>query len=329
MTSRRVLIASVAVLVASVMIGPFAVAQDARGTRFPQRTVERTVVEGSSINGNATVLSEVVDETVRHDGRTSQRALSEFLTDVNGRRRLVSTIEEHRVEGPDGGHQVTRAYMSFDANGRPSITRREREAVVDRGDGLFVTEIEVTTPSINESAFVATERIDQQERRTGDQLWAKKTTAYADPTDHRWDIAEQRSLTRNVANRTAEELIYRRDSSGRLVESERIVSREWTAGRQECRTDETYVRDINNAGALATRPTRLVEIVRTHLSDDESETTRTRHERAGDRLHVVERVVERSRRDGRGGLVIDQDLQRPIVHERLQTVATVRTRKSQ
>lgn len=330
MTSRPVLRASLLVAGALVSVSSLAAAQGTPDTPVPGRTVERTVLEGALVSQTPTVLSELVDETVRRDARSRQRILNEFVTDANGRRLLVATIDEQRVDQPSGGHHVTRAFVSFDADGRASITRREREEVVNKGDGLFVTEIEVTTPSINGSAFVATERIDQRERRAGDQVVSQETTRSVDPTaSGRWDVVEQSILTRNVANRTGEQLIYRRDSSGTLVASERIVSREWTAGMQEFRLDEMYARDVNNAGALATRPTRLVETVRSARSGDESETTRTVHEREGDRLQVVERVIERSRADARGGVVIDSELQQPVVHEQLQTVARSRMRKSQ
>jgi hypothetical protein len=139
-------------------------------------------------------------------------------------------------------------------------------------------------------------------------------------------------LTRSVTNGGAEavELIYRPNTTGNLVRSERIVSKEWTAGGQAFRTDEVYRQDINNGGSLAGQPVRQVDIVRTTLSDGGSETTRTVSERlGGDRLRVTERSVERSRPDGPGGRVIDQEVQRSITYGRLETVATGRIRESQ
>jgi hypothetical protein len=72
-----------------------------------------------------------------------------------------------------------------------------------------------------------------------------------------------------------------------------------------------------------------VEVVRTTLSDGGSETTRTVSERTGDRLQVIERVLERSRPDGRGGLVVEQAVERSMVDGRLQTMSTGRKRESQ
>jgi hypothetical protein len=221
--------------------------------------------------------------------------------------------------------------MELDVNRRSRFTRREREQLTARGNGLFVTEIEVTEPSINGSGFVPTERIEQWERRVGDQVVERETTWSINPTGRgRWNVLEQRVLTRDVAGGSAEavELIHRSDSSGNLVQSERIVSREWAVGGQAFHTDEIYRRDINNGGALTRQPVQQVEIVQTTLSDGGLDTARTVSERVGDRLQVIESAVERARSDGRGGLVVEQEVQRSVVDGRFHIVATGRRRES-
>lgn len=323
MIPRPVAITSVLVLgLCNVLAFPTVLAQEPTDRQeAPRRTTERSVVEGLSTSGDTTVLSEVVDETVRRDAETSQRTRREFVTDVNGRQRLVSTIEERHVVRPDGGHRIIRDFTEPDLNGRSRTTRREHEEMVAKGDGVFITRIEVTEPSIN-GGFVPTERIEQRERRVADQLVELERTTYSNPTGRgRWEVSERRVLTRDFADGTAEavELIYRPDSSGNLVQSERIVSKEWSASRgREFRTEEIYGQDINNGGALTRRPVQQVEIVRTVRSDGRTETTRTVSERRGTRMQVVERVVERSRPDGRGGTVIEQEIQREEVYGRLR-----------
>jgi hypothetical protein len=304
-------------------------AQDAEG---PARTLKRSVLEAPSIRGANTALSEVVDETVRRDAKTTQRTRSEYLPDADGRQQLASVMEEQRITQPDGGHQITREFTELDVEKRSRTTRREREQLTARGNGLFVTSIEVTEPSVNGSGFIPTERTEQRERRVGDQVVEREATTTVDPLGRgTWNVLEQRVLTRTVADGRAEgvELISRPDASGNLVQSERIVSREWAAGGQEFRTDEIYKPDINNGGSLTQRPVQQVEVVRTTLSDGGSETTRTVSERTGDRLQVIERVLERSRPDGRGGLVVEQAVERSMVDGRLQTMSTGRKRESQ
>jgi hypothetical protein len=302
---------------------PTVLAQGVRNAQVPVRTLKRSIVEGPSASGGMTVLSEVVDETVRRDARTSQRTSSEFTTDVNGRRRLVSVIEEQSVAQQDGGHELTREFMKLDVDGRARTTRREREQLTARGNGLFVTEIEVTEPSINGSGFVPTERIEQRERRVGDQVVERESTWSINPTGRgRWSVLEQRVLTRDGAGRSAEavELIHRPDASGNLVQSERIVSREWAVGEQAFHTDEIYRRDINNGGSLTRQPVEQVERVETTLSDGGLDTVRTVSDRVGDRLEVIESAVERARPDGRGGMVVEQEVQRSVVDGRFHIV---------
>ena len=308
-----------------------AVAQAARDTQASARTLIRSTLEGPSASGEMTVLSEVVDETVRRDPRTSERTRSEFTRDANGRQRLISVMEEQRVDQQDGAHQITREFAEVDVDGRSRTTRRELEQQTARGNGLFVIEIDVTEPSINGSGFVPTERIEQRERRVGDRVVERETTTSINPTGRgRWSVLEQRVLTRDVTADVAEavELIHRPDSSGNLVQSERIVSREWAVGQQAFHIDEIYRRDINNSGSLTRQPATQVEIVQTTLSDGGLDTARTVSDRVGDRLQVIERAIERSRPDGRGGLVIEQEVQRSIVEGRFHTVATGRTRES-
>jgi hypothetical protein len=310
---------------------PTAVAQAAQEAQAPARTLKRSIVEGPSTSGRMTVLSEVVDETVRRDARTSQRTRSEFTIDANGRRRLASVMEEQRVAHEDGGHQITREFVELDVDRRSRTTRREREQLTARGNGLFVTDIEVTEPSINGGGFVPTQRIEMWERRVGDQVVEREATTFINPRGRgTWRVLEQRVLTRDAkGSAEAVELIHRPDSSRNLVQSERVVSREWAVGGQAFHTAEIYRRDINNSGSLTRQPVQLVEIVRTTLPDGGLDTTRTVSDRVGDRLQVTENAVERSRPDGRGGLVIEQEVQRAVVDGRFHTVATGRRRESQ
>lgn len=305
-------------------------AQAARDADAPGRTLTRSVLEAPSIRGAATALSEVVEETVRRDAR-SQRTRSGYLPDADGRQQLASVMEEQGITQPDGGHQITREFSELDVERRSRTTRREREQMTARGNGVFVTSIEVTEPSLNGSGFIPTERTEQRERRVGDQVVEREATTTVDPLGRgTWNVLEQRVLTRRVTEGRAEgvELISRPDTSGKLVQSERIVSTEWTAGGQEFRTDEIYKQDINNGGSLTQRPVQHVEVVRTNLAGGGSDTTRTVSERTGDRLEVIERVIERSRPDGRGGVVIEQELQRSIGDGRLQTMSTGTKRES-
>ena len=297
------------------------------------RTLERIVVEGPSINGVATVLSEVQDEKVQVGEEASRRTRREFATDANGRQKLISITEEHRMARPDGGQLIVRDFTEPDVNGRSRSRRREREETVALGNGIFRTEIEVSVASARRGTLLPTERVEQRELRDGEQVLQLDSTTYLNATGRgAWEPVERRVLQRNYSGRKVQtvESVYRSDSRGPLVPSDRIVSREWTgSGGREYRTEHIFTTDIpNEVRTPALRLYQQVEVVRTNRPSGGSVTTRTVRESRDNRMQVVERVVERSRPDSRGGIVIERETQRLDVNGRLQTVEVSRARES-
>src|SRR4029434_5915037 len=108
--------------------------------------------------------------------------------------------------------------------------------------------------------------------------WSEKALGRSIRQAAGWTVLKQRVLTRDVAGGSTEAvaLIHRPDASGNLVQSERIVSREWAVGGQAFHTDEIYRRDINNGGSLTRQPVQQVEIVQTTPSDGGFDTARGR-----------------------------------------------------
>ena len=300
------------------------------------RTVERTVVEASSINGGVRVLSEVVDEAAQIAEGTSRRTRQEFITDTNGRRRLVTTTtttEEHRVDRSGGGQRIIRGRSEQDVNGRSRATRREREERVAEAGGVFRTEIEVSEPIVSGRRFLATERVEQREHRDGELVLELDRTTYADPTGRgTWEATERRVLNREAdgeGNR-AVETVYRSNGASDLVLSERIVSKEWTgSGGTEHRTEEVFTRDIpNQVRSAEPKLFQQIEMRRATWSNGGWTTTRTVKEPSSGRMRIVERLVERARPDGRGGTVIEREVQRLNVNGRFETTHVNRTRES-
>ena len=297
------------------------------------RTLERSVIEGPSINGDSTVLSEVEDSQIQIGAETTRRTRREFVTDVNGHPSLVSTLEEQRSVRSDGGERTVRDFTEPDVNGRARSTRREQEETVTNGDGLFRTRIDVSEPSTRGNDLVATERVEQKERRDGDQVLELDRTTYTNRTGSGpWVAQERRVVTREYSEDEIRsvEAVYRANDAGNLVESDRIVSREWTGpGGQEHRTEEVFSRDVpDEPRAVTPRLSQRVEMVRTSRSPGSSSTTRTVREPRNDRMQVVEQVVERTRPDGLGGTVIERETQQLDVNGRLQTVSVRRARQS-
>lgn len=195
------------------------------------RTSERSVTEGPSINGGSTVLSAVEDQEIQIGAEATHRTRREFVTDTNGRSSVISTLEERRMVGADGGERIVRDYTEPDVNGRARATRREHEETVAKDGGLFVTQIEVSEPSTRGNDLVVTERIDQSERRDGEQVVERDRTTYINPTGGGAWVAQERRILRQDASDgeiRSVESVYTADDAGQLVQSDRIVSREWT-----------------------------------------------------------------------------------------------------
>ena len=205
------LVAFVAIALFGLVMGPAtpAVAQDSK--------VSSTVVERPSINGESTVLLDVENDTVRIDTETRRRTRREYASDADGRRRLVVTIEENRVDRPDGGQSIVRNFTVPDVNGRPRATRRETEETVPEGGGVFRTLIEVSVPGVNRGRFVSTERVEQTERRDGEQVLEIDRTTYTSQTTRgAWAVRGRRTVRRDYGDHgvRAVESIYTRDGSG-------------------------------------------------------------------------------------------------------------------
>ena len=188
-------------------------------------------------------------------------------------------------------------------------------------------------PGVNRGGFVPTERVEQRERRDGEQVLEVNQTTYTDPTGRgTWEALERRILSRDYSDedvRTVES-VYTADGAGILVLSGEIVSREWTGARgREHRTEDVFSTDV--PGQVSSQEPRLVqqvEVVRTPRSNGGWRTTRVVRETRGSRLQVVERVTESSRPDGRGGTVVEQETQQLDVNGQLRTVNVSRTRDS-
>jgi hypothetical protein len=295
----------------------------------PGRTVERTVVEGPGVDGDATVLSETVEETLAPGARTVERTRQEYAVGPDGTRRLVATVAERTEARADGGRLTVRDYTEPDLNGRTRTTRQEREETVARGDGAYRTRIDIAEPSSR--GLVQTRRIERVEQRDGDELVARDSTTYADPTGRgELEAVERRVLTRERAagSTRSVEVVYRADDNGTLVERERVERRERPRpGGGQIESEEIFTPDINGPGG-SRRLERQVASVRTERPGGGGTTTRTVSEARNGRMQVVERVVERMARDATGDVVIERETRRVDVNGRFRTVSTTRARES-
>ena len=249
----------------------------------------------------------VVTTRDAREGRTSERSIIEGPS-INGGSTVLSGFEDQeRQIGVDTSRR-TRPEFVTDTNGRSSVVSTIEEHRTVRADGGERIVRDFTEPDVNGRARAT--------RREHEETVAQ----------------ERRVLTRDVSDGEIRsiETVYTADDAGHLVYSDRVVSREWTGpGGREHRTEETFSRDVlDEVRAAAPRLAQQVEVVRTNGLDGRWSTTRTVRKPLNGRMLVVERVVERSRPDGRGHTVVEQETQQLDVNGRLQTASVSRTRES-
>ena len=102
----------------------------------------------------------------------------------------------------------------------------------------------MSEPSINGSGLVATERVEQKERRNGAQIVEFDRTTFTNPLGGvTWVTQERRVLTRSYSEGGVRsvESVFRADDAGNLVQSDRIVSREWRCPKRTSRGSSVSV----------------------------------------------------------------------------------------
>ena len=290
------------------------------------RTFEKWVIEAPSINGGEELLYQVEQETVQTGPRTSRSVRRVFGSDADGGLRLLREVVEERRTDPGGGQHVVRNLTQPDTNGRSKPVRREIEETTAEGGGIFRTRIDIFLPDVNQREFSLKERIDVRERREGDKVLEADRTHYSRSGRDQWRPIE-RSITSSQQH--GDELqsqvqIYRPEGNRELFLNEQIVSRQWTdhLGQEQSRR-ETY--SVDHPGRARSKDLRLLQRVTEVRSKPsqggEVRTVRQTEEWRLDRMRVVERVVEVSRPDGKGGFLTEREVQKLDLNGRLATVS--------
>lgn len=298
----------------------------ATGSTLAQSSTTRSVVEQPTLNGDSRASSEVETRTNEVAPGTTETTRREYGTDANGDSTLLATMAETRVISADGRESVVREFSHPDINGRPEATRRETSETVPEGDGVFRTEIEVSTPDASGTRFVVRERVEQVERRDGPTVESESIT-YTNLTNRAdWQASEQRVVTQTETDTGTEsvENVYRPDGTGSMVHRNQTVRTEWTGSRGETHIrEEVFATDIAGQGRTSElRFHQQIDTVQRTSANGSIETTREVTEERNGRDVVVERVIERSRSDGRGGTVVERETQRRDVNGRLRTVTS-------
>ena len=281
-----------------------------RGGLAPARVVERRIVgsdgretvvgteERPDADGRWTPIEQIVHETTRSaDGSVrTTRTVSGF--DFDRRRTLLERtegIEHPSVNGIARSIQDTRV---ADINGGLGLASRRIEERNTVDSDVRQTSTTVLTRGIN-GPLQESHRTAQTERRL-DRSVVRYETAHMDRDPNgRWTAVAAHSAdvrSEGSTDRVEEETVQTPDTNGRLVPSERIVTRRSGSNGQEQVIIETYSQGaegfMRSGGRLAL--SRRIRRSTTTTGDGEStveEIEARNRVSPGDPMRVVQRTV--------------------------------------
>ncbi len=285
------------------------------------RKVDTQVLQRPSVDGRQEPLLEREEETTQVDSQTVRVVRRLFNRDPDGRRKLIEVTEEEKRALPGNGESVIRTTSTPDLAGRFQVTRRETQERTPMGADAQQTRTTVFLPNIN-GGLARSVQVEQIERKSKNDTTEIRSTTLLPDGNGRWapsEIKESVIQKEGKEARTEEQRVYRPDSHRQLSLAERTVSREWKdPNGQEQSTVETY--SVNIAGGVRYEDERVhlerrVRIVRSTRPDGSQEVSQQLEQRSivvpSDGLRVIEKSVEVSRPNGRGGTETHRTVQRP------------------
>lgn len=284
-----------------------------------QRVVETS--EKPDIEGRLVPHREVVVETTRRAPAATETTRELFDFDLQGRRRLLETVESLRETLPNGNTTAVQTTSAPDVNGRRAVLSRQVERTRSSPSDVRQTETSLFAPDPG-GALRETERSLHEERRITPGVVGHESTYSIRDVNGRWQpIEARRGEAREIgaSERIDDETIQRLDVNGKLVDDERIVTRSFSANARDHAVIETYARSEG----------RLVLSQRVHRTTTATpdggrytvEEVEGRNPVApSEPLRVIRRTVTTVRRVRAGGWSTEQELFERDVNGRLMLV---------
>lgn len=210
------------------------------------RTIDKRTIQIQGLDGRLAPYQEIETETLQVDATTVRATIRTFGQDVNGAKSLIQLTEEGKHTLPDGDSSVLRNTFNPDVNGKLQPVQREIVETKTIGKDAEETNTTVMLPNINGGLAPAFKTHELRKRREDGTTESQKTTLLADGAG-KWEVSETRQVTtsKEGANRTAEERVFRRDGEEKLTEVSRVLSEESNSNSGEKRTiEETYSIDL-------------------------------------------------------------------------------------
>ena len=263
------------------------------------RQIVVDTAERIGADGDWEPVEETVTTTVRPGGGTLHTRRELFTFDFDGRRRLLETTES-RQEALDGANTRTvEETWVGDINGGRAQTSRWIDETRSIAPDLRQTDSTLFKRGINGS-LQESERTVHTERQVEPAVVRHDITQLVRDPNGRWTAFEARTAEvtdTSASERLDEEVIRRPDLNGRLVVSERVVTRRSGANGQEQVIVETYSPEIEGVARIDDRLVLNQRVRRstTTTNDGDRSTVEEVEARSrvapGDPMRVVQRTV--------------------------------------
>lgn len=267
--------------------------------------------------------SDIESEVTRPDANSVRTTRRLFDRGPNGERVLIEVVvEDVRSTGADG-LSATRTRSRRDVNGNMQVAMKQVQESAPAGAGSYRTRTTIMTPGAN-GALAASEEIVQVEKKNVDGVVEIDRTQQLLNANRDWAPADRHvSTTREENGRfLTEENVYRPDGNGKLVLSQKEISKEWKDPQGKV-VQEREVSLLNPAGRfeLNERQTIVCET----YADGSQQTTQTRFQKnavaPSEGLRMVETISQTDTPAGSNTTERVTAVQTPDVNGKLQTVA--------
>jgi hypothetical protein len=261
------------------------------GIRYPTRRLQRP---SGSITAGPVV--EIEREEKRLDAQTTRVTQDSFDIDINGRRVVTERVVEEIRQLPGGGVQAIRTISRPDLSGRFSAVQRDVQEMTPAGTDAFRITRTTHLPGMG-SGLVETERIQQIEKRIGENTVEIERSFSQQDLDGKWSVRERRESRNHVEGEQArtEERIYRAGFSSQLSLAGQLRVNEWTdSAGQRHQQAESHEAGLDGRMQLSGR----VTVVRRQVGEGRQETTETQEEpnpvAPSEGLRLVRHIVEQT-----------------------------------
>jgi hypothetical protein len=272
-------------------------------------------------------VEEIVTETARDGSGTVRTRRDVFGFDADRRRVLRERTDTTAEPTTNGVARSVADTRVVDINGGVGLTSRRIEDVDTVDSDVRQTTTTLLSRGVN-GGLRETDRTVHTERRLGPSLVRHETAHSLRDANGRWMpiAAYAADVRRTGPERVEEETVQRPDVNGRLVPTERIVTRRTESNGQEQVTVETYSQDAEGFARSGGRLALSQRIRRSTTTSDGHATVEEVEARSrvspSDPMRVVQRTVVTVRTIASGREVTEHQVFELDVNGRLTPVLT-------